>query len=126
MRYLTYDEYIDIGGALEKIAFDRVIVRACGVIDLYTQNRMRNIPSLPETVKACIRDLCEHLYNNADTNGKTITSKSQSAGGVSESENYATKSTDETNAEIKYIVYDYLSSETDNHGTPLLYRGCGV
>ena len=57
------------------------------------------------------------------SSGKAVTSKSQSAGGVSESESYATKTTDEINFEMLNIVYDYLATEKDDYGTPLLYRG---
>ena len=69
-----------------------------------------------------MRDLVEYLENNV-SNGKTVTGKSQSAGGVSESESYATKTTDEINAETLCIVYDYLATEKDDNGTPLMYRG---
>ena len=122
MQYLTYEEYTEIGGTLDLTAFMRNINRACSVIDWCTQNRLRAILAASETVKACARDLVEYLADNA-SNGKTITSKSQSAGGVSESESYETKKTDELNAEMLNIVYDYLSTETDDHGTPLMYRG---
>lgn len=124
MRYLTYEEYLSIGGALENIAFERVTDRACGIIDLYTHNRLRNVFGASEMVKACVRDLCEYFYNNGMTSGATITSRTQSAGGVSESESYATRTTDEADADVKRIIYDYLASEEADSGTPLLYRGC--
>lgn len=124
MRYLTYEEYLNIGGTLEKNAFERVIDRGCGIIDFYTLNRLRGVLEVSERVKACVRDLCEYIYNGETTNGKAITGKTQSAGGVSESESYAVKTDDETRAEMCGIVSDYLASETDDNGTPLLYRGC--
>lgn len=124
MRYLTYEEYLNIGGTLEKTAFERVIDRVCGIIDFYTLNRLQGILEVSERVKACVRDLCEYIYNGETANGKAITGKTQSAGGVSESESYAVKTDDETRAEMRGIVYDYLASETDDNGTPLLYRGC--
>jgi hypothetical protein len=64
----------------------------------------------------------EYLGNNVSS-GKSVTSKSQSAGGVSESESYSNKTSDEINAEMLCIVYDYLISEKDDNGTPLMYRG---
>lgn len=141
MRYLTYDEYKGIGGTLDETAFERVIDRACGVVDYYTQKRVRNISdgatqigdglyifgssvgTVVEQVRACIRDLCECL-DTVKTGGTSLTSKSQSAGGVSESENYATKTNAEVMAEMREIIFDYLAMETDVDGTPLLYRGC--
>jgi hypothetical protein len=122
MQYLTYGEYTEIGGALDLTAFDRNIDRACGFVDLHTQGRLQSVLEVSQRVKVCVRDLVEYLANNVSS-GKAVTSKSQSAGGVSESESYATKTTDETNMEMLNIVYDYLATEKDDFGTPLMYRG---
>lgn len=122
MQYLTYEEYQEIGGTLDFTAFKRNIDRACGIIDLHTQSRLQSVLEVSTKVKACVRDLVEYLANNVSS-GKAVTSKSQSAGGVSESESYANKTVDEINAEMLCIVYDYLISEKDDCGTPLMYRG---
>jgi hypothetical protein len=42
---------------------------------------------------------------------------------VSESESYSTKTTDDINDEMFNIVCDYLATEKDDCGTPLMYRG---
>lgn len=122
MQYLTYEEYTEIGGTLDLTAFNRNIDRACGIVDLHTQSRLQRVLEVSQRAKACVRDLVEYLATNV-SNGKTVTSKSQSAGGVSESESYSNKTTDEINAEMLCIVYDYLISEKDDNGTPLMYRG---
>ena len=122
MQYLTYEEYTEIGGTLDLTAFERNIDRACGFIDLHTQSRLQSVLEVSHRAKACVRDLVEYLANNVSS-GKAVTSKSQSAGGVSESESYATKTTDDINAEMLCIVYDYLATEKDDCGTPLMYRG---
>ena len=122
MQYLTYEEYIEIGGALDLTAFKRNIDRACGFVDLHTQSRLQSVLEVSQRAKACVRDLVECLANNV-SGSKGVTSKSQSAGGVSESESYATKTDDEINAEMLNIVYDYLVTEKDDNGTPLMYRG---
>jgi hypothetical protein len=122
MQYLTYDEYINIGGTLDLTAFSRNIDRACGFVDLHTQSRLQSVLAVPQRAKACVSDLVEYLASNMSSN-KVITSKSQSAGGVSESESYAAKTLDEINAEMLCIVYDYLATEKDDCGTPLMYRG---
>lgn len=123
MRYLTYEEYVQMGGTLILTAFNRNIDRACGIIDLYTQSRLQSVLEVSQAVKMCARDLVEYLANNV-LNSKTITSKSQSAGSVSESESYSVKTSDQANAEMQNIVYDYFAAEKDDNGTPLLYRGC--
>ena len=122
MQYLTYEEYTEIGGTLDLTAFKRNIDRACGFVDLHTQSRLQGVLEVSQRVKACVRDLAEYLASNV-SNGRAVTSKSQSAGGVSESESYATKTNDEINAEMLCIVYDYLATEKDDCGTPLMYRG---
>lgn len=122
MQYLTYEEYTEIGGTLDLTAFKRNIDRACGFVDLHTKSRLQSVLEVSQRVKACVRDLVEYLANNV-SGAKAVTSKSQSAGGVSESESYATKTDDEINAEMLCIVYDYLATEKDDNGTPLMYRG---
>ena len=122
MTYLTYEEYSNMGGVLDLTAFNRNIARACGVIDNATHNRIECMAEVPQRAKALCRDLVEYLVEN---NGiKVLTSKSQSAGGVSESESYATKTADDIYGDIQNMIYDYLLNVTDDNGTPLLYKGC--
>ena len=121
MIYLTYNEYISLGGMLDLTAFMRHIDRACGVIDNATHNRIERMKEVPQKVKPLCRDLIEYL---AENNGvKVVTSKSQSAGGVTESESYSTKTADDIYGDIQNLVYDYMATETDDCGTPLIYRG---
>ena len=121
MIYLTYTEYKEIGGTLEQAAFIRNIDRACGVIDNATHNRIECMAKVPQNVKPLCRDLLEYLVRNNDV--KIVTSKSQSAGGVSESESYATKTADDIYGDIQNMLYDYLGNEKTDNGIPLLYRG---
>ena len=123
MIYLTYEEYSNIGGICDMTAFNRNIDRACGVIDNATHNRIECMAEVPQRAKALCRDLVEYLARN-DTTEIAVTSRSQSAGGVSESESYATKTADDVYGDIQNMVYDYLLNVTDDNGTPLLYRGC--
>ena len=122
MQYLTYEEYTEIGGTLDLTAFNRNIDRACGVIDNATHNRIECMAEVPQRAKALCRDLVEYLARN-DTTEIAVTSRSQSAGGVSESESYATKTADDVYGDIQNMIYDYLLNITDDNGTPLLYRG---
>ena len=122
MTYLTFEEYSNMGGVLDLTAFNRTIDRACGVIDAYTYCRLKKSSVVSKMAKACVRDLVEYISNNF-AGGKAINSKSQSAGGVSESESYAIKTLEDMNDEMYGIIYDYLASELDVDGVPLLYRG---
>lgn len=125
MTYLTYEEYKGLGGnAVDETAFNRNIDRACGIIDNAIHHRLDNAKEISRKVKACTRDLIEYLAKNEEIG--IVASRSQSAGGVSESESYATKTADDVYGDIQNILYDYLASEKDEKGTPLLYRGCKV
>ena len=123
MIYLTYEEYLNIGGICDLTAFNRNIDRACGIIDNATHNRIEYMAKVPQRAKALCRDLVEYLARN-DATEIAVTSRSQSAGGVSESESYATKTADDVYSDMQNMIYDYLLNVTDDNGTPLLYRGC--
>ena len=122
MIYLTYEEYSSMGGICDLTAFNRNIDRACGVIDNATHNRIDGMAEVPQRAKALCRDLVEYLARN-DTTEIAVTSRSQSAGGVSESESYATKTADDVYGDVQNMLYDYLGNEKDDKGTPLLYKG---
>ena len=123
MIYLTYDEYKKIGGNIDETAFNRNIDRACGIIDNATHNRIECMAEVPQRAKALCRDLVEYLARYS-TSDMVVSSRSQSAGGVSESESYVTKTDVELQVDIDNMIVDYLMAETDDNGTPLLYRGC--
>ena len=122
MIYITYEEYSNIGGICDLTAFNRFSDRAFGIVDNATHNRIEYMADVPQRAKALCRDLVEYLARN-DTTEIAVTSRSQSAGGVSESESYATKTADDVYGDIQNMIYDYLLNVTDDKGTPLLYRG---
>lgn len=124
MTYLTYEEYSNMGGVLDLTAFNRNIDRACGIIDNATHNRIECMDDVPKQAKALCRDLIEYLATNGNVNAKDVSSWSESAGVVSESVSYTTKTADDIYGDIQNLLYDYLASLTDDKGTPLLYRGC--
>ena len=150
MQYITYDEYKEIGGVLDSTAFLRNIDRVCGIIDNATHGRINNmlekgsvsvefvpkygnnvidIPidditsGVDTKIKALCRDMVEYLYNNNQTE-KQIQSESVSAGSVSQSKSYVSKSKEDVENDIEDMLRDYLLGIKDANGTPLLYRGC--
>ena len=122
MQYLDYQEYVSIGGICDATAFARFSDRAFGIVDNATHNRIEGMADVPQRAKALCMDLVEYLarYSTSDI---IVSSRSQSAGGVSESESYVTKTDTELQSDIDNMIADYLMSETDDNGTPLLYRG---
>ena len=123
MTYLTYEEYSNMGGVLDLTAFNRFSDRAFGIVDNATHNRIDCMADVPQRAKSLCRDLVEYLARYS-TSDMVVSSRSQSAGGVSESESYVTKTDVELQADIDNMIADYLMAETDDNGTPLLYRGC--
>lgn len=123
MRYIEYQEYLELGGICDSTAFNRNIDRACGIIDNATYKRIECMAEVPQRAKALCRDLVEYLARYS-TSDMVVSSRSQSAGGVSESESYVTKTEVELQVDIDNMIADYLMVETDDDGTPLLYRGC--
>ena len=120
MTYLTYTEYKEIGGTLDETAFVRNIDRACAMIDNRTQSRLECFEKIPQIAKVVCADLVDYISTNKVE--KTITSKSQSAGGVSESESYATKTTEDYSADLDRIFEPLAVVKTKN-GVSVLYRG---
>ena len=122
MTYLTYEEYSNMGGVLDLTAFNRNIDRACGVIDNATHNRIECMAEVPQRAKALCRNLVEYLARYS-TSDMVVSSRSQSAGGVSESESYEIKTANDIYGDIQNMIYDYLGNIENDNGTPLLYRG---
>ena len=121
MIYLTYDEYKEIGGnIIDETAFNRNIDRACAMIDNRTQSRLECFEEIPQIVKVVCADLIDYIATN--TVEKTVTSKSQSAGGVSESESYATKTAEDYSADLDRIFEPLAVVKTKN-GISILYPG---
>ena len=121
MIYLTYDEYLEIGGMVDLTAFNRNIDRVCGIVNNATFGRLEKMTEIPRQVRACCRELVEYLANNVEQGN--VSSKSQSAGGVSESVSYTNKTTEDIENECANIIFDFLGSVKTDKGTPLLYRG---
>lgn len=123
MDYLTFEEYTSMGGIRDETAFLRNIDRACSAIDNATFNRVSTMGGIPRRIKVCCRDLVEYFSTNLNVAEKGVESWSQSAGTVSESVAYSENSADDITTAVNNIIADYLSSITDDNGTPLLYLG---
>lgn len=121
MQYLTYEEYTEIGGTLDLTAFNRNIDRACAMINIRTQSRLEAFEKIPQIVKIVCADLVGYIATNA-VEKPIVTSKSQSAGGVSESESYITKTADDFANDLDRIFEPLAMVKTAN-GISITYRG---
>lgn len=121
MQYLTYEEYTEIGGTLNLTDFRRNIDRACAMIDIRTQSRLEVFEEIPQIVKIVCADLVGYIATNT-VEKPIVSSKSQSAGGVSESESYAVKTADDFSNDLDRIIEPIAVVKTAN-GISILYRG---
>ena len=115
--YLTYEEYLNMGGTLELAAFERLMFRVNGIMSAALHGRTA---ADPVPVKAACREIVDYIAAN-EQKGASVASRSQSAGNVSESETY--KTAEDVKEDIENIIVDILGAAVDTEGRPLLYRG---
>ena len=119
MRYLTYIEYVSLGGTLEETAFNRYEFMAEKEIDRETFNRIRALNEAPGAVKMLTNELIG-INAQIDMSKQKVTS--ESVGKWSKS--YADTGKEDYEKGKTALIISYLSGETDGNGIPLLYRGC--
>lgn len=131
--YLTYEEYLNMGGTLDETAFDNYLIDAEMLIDWYTFNRLENETVIPEKVKKCVYKLISlaDMKSKAFVLGREVNGEgnasvaSQSNDGVSISYNTisASQAFDLLKSESENIIKQYLNGVVNSLGRKLLYRG---
>lgn len=133
--YLTYDEYIAMGGeTLEETAFDNLEFEARATIDWWTFNRLQNDVEYPEAVKRCMFALINLIKNKQDsmvTDAQTADGTKQagithqSNDGVSTSYNVisARSAVEMIKQDIQATIKMYLQGVRNSLGQKVLYRG---
>lgn len=119
MKYLTYDEYINMGGELEPPVFERYEYAAERAIDRETFGRIKSMLVIPNAVKMLVYELIA-VNAKADISQEQV--KSESVG--SWSKTYADTNSEDIQKLRSDMITDYLAGEADDNGTPLIYRGC--
>ena len=122
--YLTYLEYQEMGGTLDKTAFDRFSFRAEGLINKYTYRRLIGETDIPEAVKRCMFDLisvCEQQDETLGNAGGMITSRSND--GVSESYASPDSVRQNFNTQIDDIIEISLTGVYNSKKQRLLFKG---
>lgn len=133
--YLTYDEYINMGGTeLEETTFQQLEFEARSIIDWCTFNRLKNETEYPEAVKRCMLKLIQlmkikqdaSITNPMDNEGNKIAGlSSESNDGVSASYNVLSvkDAIDMVSKDAEQCVSMYLNGVKNSLGHRLLYRG---
>ena len=124
MRYLTYEEYQSYGGDLPEADFTLFEFRARKRIDYWTDCRVQNMASVPEAVKLCMMQVIkfdEKFGTDAQADNPAVSSFNTD--GYSENYGSASEQTAAASESMYSAVKSLLYGETDDYGTPLLYRG---
>lgn len=124
--YIDLKYYQENGGKADMpdTAFARNEFRARKLVDKLTQGRVKEMAEVPEAVKRLMVELVtlEHTQGAEIVENQAVTSFSNDG----YSETYADPLTHERAKKIECeLISEYLSEETDDNGTPLLYLGVG-
>ena len=122
-QYLTYQEYLALGGTLDEMPFNLLEFNARKKIDERTFGRLIDKGQEYKEVKLCVYNMITTLnsYSSYDTQNKAISS--ESTDGYSISYGTPQKSiTEAKNSELEDVIDTYLSNLIVND-VPVLYRG---
>lgn len=122
--YLTYEEYVERGGASSESAFPLLEFRARKRIDRMTFSRVQDMAEVPEAVKLCMMSIIgidSKVGVEAQVENPVVTSFNTD--GYSESYGKALSATD-AEAAMSASIRSMLWGEVNDDGVPLLYRGC--
>ena len=125
-QYLTYQEYLALGGTLDEMPFNLLEYNARKKIDERTFGRLVDREQEYQDVKLCVYDMITTLnsYSSYDTQNKAISS--ESTDGYSISYGTPQKSVVEAkNSELEDIMNSYLANIVIDN-VPVLYRGADV
>lgn len=126
-QYLTYTDYMALGGTLDIMPFNLLEFNARKQIDLRTQGRLVNVANVPQEVKLCMFELINSInnYNNNMNETRSTNVASEHTDGYTISylstgqiqEIIKAKSND-----LEDVMTSYLADVVVN-GTPVLYLG---
>ena len=129
MQYLTYDEYMSFveeseGAELSETAFTTAEFRARKTIDYWTDSRVQAMEKVPEAVKHCMLAIIKlDSKYGAEAQIENPLLSSFNTDGYSESYGSATDQQAAAKQAVNDCIRQWLYGETDDNGTPLLYRG---
>lgn len=127
-QYLTYDEFMKLGGTISQMPFNLLEFETRKRIDNRTQNRIKYMSSKPEEVKLCvnamINTLEQYIIDNSKGINKNIASESIDGYSIS----YITGSQVQEaikskKSELEDIMQTYLGDIRTSDNIPVLYLG---
>lgn len=123
-QYLTYDEYLQLGGTLDETPFNILELEARKNIDKYTFGRLQNLEEQCNEVKVCEYRLINALNAYAISENQNKRVLSENTDGYSVSYGQASENTSMAKiSETRGIIRTYLAECKLEDGTPYLYAG---
>ena len=125
-QYLSYKNYLELGGTLDQTPFNILEFEARKQIDLKTQGRLKNVTNVPQEVKMCVFALINSINSyGSSTSGSNKNIASESTDGYSVS--YVTGGTIQEmikskSVELNDIINTYLIGVVVN-GEHIMYLG---
>lgn len=122
--YLTYDEYLELGGEMDESQYALAEFQARKRIDLLTLNRVAAMAQVPEEVKMAMMVIMKaDTKFSATAQADNPVVASFSTDGYSESYGSATDQTSAVNRQVDNTVTQMLFGVNDDNGVPLIYKG---
>lgn len=114
--YITYDEYVELGGKLPEDVFPQLLRKAQRYLDYITFNRIKLLPSIPDEVKEVLADFIDKFNKREEVSGSFSSASSYSNGveSVTFKENASTQFNNELNKYAIQILPDYLTARSVN------------
>ena len=129
MAYITYEEYVELGGMLDAASFTLVEVKAEGVVNWYTFNRLANDETFKPEVKKCMAQLIDLLdvkikaFSLGQASGSVVASQSNDGVSISYNTLGASDAIGFCDNETKQIIESWLYNSRNEAGVPIMYRG---
>lgn len=126
-QYLTYDDYIRLGGTLDELPFRVAEIKARARIDVMTQGRVARMATVPEQVQIAMMDCIavDSAYSAAAQAAAPVAA-SFTTDGYSETYGSAESRTATVEKQLTASIETLLNGITDDDGVPLLYAGVPV
>lgn len=127
-QYLTYEEYMTLGGTISEMPFNLLEFEARKKIDNRTQNRIKYMNSKPDEVKMCvnamINTLAQYVVDNSKGINKNVASESIDGYSISFiTGSQVQEAIKSKKSELEDIMQTYLGDIRTSDNVPVLYLG---